>query len=114
MRMRSMYHDVKNGSLLYYDIFLPVDVRTSAMNRRTTLSDLALKTMKSGSPGHEPGAIYLFHERTVVTMIVQNRVAKKWKSKILHQTKAVPQPPLSVLHANNNGVVVFLMERRVE
>ena len=29
------------------------------------------------------------------------------------QTKAVSQPPLAVLHANNNGVVVFLMERRV-
>jgi hypothetical protein len=34
----------KMSSLLYYyDIFLPVDVRTFAMNRRTTLSDLALR-----------------------------------------------------------------------
>jgi hypothetical protein len=36
-------------------------------------------------PGHEPGTIHLFHERTA-TMIVQNWVAKKWKSKILYQT----------------------------
>jgi hypothetical protein len=46
-------------------------------------------------------------------MIVRNLVAKKLKSKILYRTKAVPQPPLLVLHVNNNGVVVFLMERRV-
>ncbi len=61
----------------YYDILLPVDVGTFTMNRRTTLSDLAPKTIKSGSPGHEPGEIHLFHKRTAVTMIVQNRVAKK-------------------------------------
>ncbi len=78
MWMRSaMYHDVKMSSLLYYNTFLPVDVGTFAMNCRTTLSDLVPKTMKSGSPGNESGAIHLFHERTAVTMIVQNRVAKK-------------------------------------
>ena len=38
-------------------------------------SDLASKTMKSGSPGYEPGVIHLFHERTAITTIVQNRVA---------------------------------------
>ncbi len=47
-------------------------------------------------PGHEPCAIHLFHERTAVTMIVRNRVANKWKSKILYQTKAVLQSPLAV------------------
>jgi hypothetical protein len=53
-------------------------VGTFTMNHsKTTLSDLAPKTMKSGSPGHKPGAIHLFHERTAVTMIVQHRVAKK-------------------------------------
>ena len=46
-------------------------------------------------------------------MIVQNRVAKKWKSKILYRTKAVSKPPLAVLHVNNNGVIVFHMERGV-
>ncbi len=65
------------SSLLYYHIFLPVDVGTFTMSRKTTLSDLTPKTMQSGSPGHEPGAIHLFHKRTVVTMIVQNRVTKK-------------------------------------
>ena len=103
----------KNEFSTLRTIFLPVDVGTFAMNHRTTISDLAPKTMKSGSPGHEPGAIHLFHKRTVVTMIMWNWVAKKWKSKNLYQTKAVSQPPVAVLHANNNGVVVFLMERRV-
>ncbi len=78
MRKWSTYHDVNNKfSTLYYDIFLPVDMGTFAMNHRTTLSDLPPKTMKRGSPGHEPGVIHLFHERTAVTMIVRNRVAKK-------------------------------------
>ena len=31
----------------------------------------------------------------------------------MYQTKAVLQPPFAVLHANNNGVVVFLEERRI-
>jgi hypothetical protein len=75
MRMWYTYHDVKNE--LSTTVFLPVDVRTFTMNRRTTLSDLAPKTMKSGLPGHEPGAIHLFHERTAVTMIMQNQVANK-------------------------------------
>ena len=91
-----------------------MDVGTFAMNSRTTLSDLTPKTMKSGSPGHEQGVIHHFHERTVVTMIVQNRVAKNENQKFcikLH--KAVSQPPLVVLHANNNGIIVFHMERRV-
>jgi hypothetical protein len=60
MRMRStMYHDVKNEFSTLLRIFLLVDVGTFAMNRRTTLLDLAPKTMKSGSPGHEPDAIHL-------------------------------------------------------
>ena len=66
MRMRSTYHDVKNkfSTLLLLPIFLrPVDVGTFTMNRRATLSDLAPKTMKSGSPGHEPGAIHLFSRK---------------------------------------------------
>ncbi len=42
-------------------------------------------------------------------MIVQNRVAKKLKSKNLYRTKAVSQSPLAVLNANNNGVVVYLL-----
>ncbi len=74
MRMRSTYHDVKNEFSLDT---LPSYVGTFAMNRRTTLSDLAPKTMKSGSPGHESGAIHLFHKRTAVTMIVRNQVVKK-------------------------------------
>ena len=64
-------------SFLLYGTFLPVDVGTFTMNPRTTLSDLAPKTMKSGPPGYEPGVIHLFQERTAVTMIVRNRVAKK-------------------------------------
>jgi hypothetical protein len=35
------------------------------------------------------------------------------KIKILYRTKVVLQPPLAVLHANNNGNTMFLMERRV-
>ncbi len=58
MRMWSTYHDVKNEFSTI--IFLLVDVGTFTMNPRTTLSDLALKTMKSGSPSHEPDAIHLF------------------------------------------------------
>ena len=50
MRMRSTYHDVKNEfSTLLYLLAALVDVGTFAMNRRTTLSDLTPKTMKSGS-----------------------------------------------------------------
>ncbi len=48
MRMRSTYHDVKTEFAT--TIFLPVDVGTFTMNRRTTLSDLAPKTVKRWIP----------------------------------------------------------------
>ena len=104
-------HNVKKWVL--YSTFLWVDVGTFGINHRSTLSDLAPKTIKSGSPGYEPGAIHLFQERTMVTMIVWNWVAKNGNQKLCIKLKLCCNLPLVVLHANHNDIVVFLMKRWV-